>query len=326
MEKYILKDIFPGQEFLEEFLKDFPNISNIRSGDGLDNLINEFKEDILNLNLGSIQADGRLFNIQDYSLKKQTIRELIKDEESFSFRLENVQKDIKALFFIHRKINLAFHAKSNMNIYATSKNVQGLMPHKDVRDSLILQLDGKKKWNFPDLGKEVITNAGDFLFIPLGVKHRAETIQNSIHLTIAIDPKNIGNILKAGKFKDINDIKNITDKDLKKLEEDYKEFMIGERRLSYLTFKDHRPNYSNPVPNKDLSLNFTEILWIEELSEDEIEVCIKDSRLIFKGNSKELLVELFSKSSFRLNDYNDRLSDYLPVLKKLGEKQLIVEV
>jgi lysine-specific demethylase/histidyl-hydroxylase NO66 len=97
---------------------------------------------------------------------------------------------------------LGFPIKANA--YFTPPRAQGFKVHHDTHDTVILQIEGAKRWliyepqrtlplrneaNLPDsydrLASELSLTAGDTLYLPRGTPHCAETSdQPSLHLTL----------------------------------------------------------------------------------------------------------------------------------------------
>ena len=72
------------------------------------------------------------------------------------------------------------------NAYLTPPAAAGLAEHADLHDVLALQLHGCKTWWVEGLG-DVTMHPGDVMYVPRGVRHRAETAtEASLHLTIGI--------------------------------------------------------------------------------------------------------------------------------------------
>lgn len=72
------------------------------------------------------------------------------------------------------------------NAYLTPPDASGLAEHGDLHDVLALQLHGSKRWWVDGLG-DVTMHPGDVMYVPRGVRHRAETAtETSLHLTIGI--------------------------------------------------------------------------------------------------------------------------------------------
>jgi ribosomal protein L16 Arg81 hydroxylase len=101
--------------------------------------------------------------------------------------------------------------KVKANAYLTPANQKALSPHYDTHDVFVLQISGKKHWNFYDdtnfktpllnsfqpifqegqlTGKKEVTiEAGDLMYIPRGLPHEAYTSdESSLHLTIGVYP------------------------------------------------------------------------------------------------------------------------------------------
>jgi ribosomal protein L16 Arg81 hydroxylase len=99
-----------------------------------------------------------------------------------------------------------FGHKFQTNIYITPKHSQGFNVHYDTHDVFVMQVKGRKKWRLysenplvlPNklqefekgkythgpLSHELILNEGDLLYIPRGVMHDADTMDEmSIHIT-----------------------------------------------------------------------------------------------------------------------------------------------
>jgi hypothetical protein len=72
------------------------------------------------------------------------------------------------------------------NAYLTPPDAAGLAEHGDLHDVIALQLHGSKRWWIDGLG-DVTMRRGDVLYVPRGVRHRADTAtETSLHLTIGI--------------------------------------------------------------------------------------------------------------------------------------------
>ncbi|HSP28864.1 MAG TPA: cupin domain-containing protein, partial [Ilumatobacteraceae bacterium] len=72
------------------------------------------------------------------------------------------------------------------NAYLTPPNAVGLAEHSDLHDVLAVQLHGSKRWWVDGLG-DVAMRPGDVMYVPRGVRHRAETAtETSLHLTLGV--------------------------------------------------------------------------------------------------------------------------------------------
>ncbi|HSP29627.1 MAG TPA: cupin domain-containing protein, partial [Ilumatobacteraceae bacterium] len=88
------------------------------------------------------------------------------------------------------------------NAYLTPPNAVGLAEHSDLHDVLAVQLYGSKRWWVDGLG-DVAMRPGDVMYVPRGVRHRAETAtETSLHLTRGVSRVTarqvIDRILNAG--------------------------------------------------------------------------------------------------------------------------------
>lgn len=98
-------------------------------------------------------------------------------------------------------------ARSAANAYISFGEISGFGAHNDDHDVVVLQLDGRKHWQFfrapthsekatvrdmaivsqAELGEEVIVSAGDAMFIPKGTWHNVAALnEKSLHLTVSL--------------------------------------------------------------------------------------------------------------------------------------------
>ena len=98
--------------------------------------------------------------------------------------------------------------RTQTNIYLTPPRSQGFKPHWDSHDVFVLQVEGSKRWRFYAGGvhrplpghqfdpeqhlpgpveAEVTVSAGDTLYIPRGIMHAAEALdETSLHVTLGL--------------------------------------------------------------------------------------------------------------------------------------------
>ena len=104
--------------------------------------------------------------------------------------------------------------KVTANIYITPPYQKGFGLHFDKHDVFAVQLKGRKRWHlfeyntqenirlsndFLEKGKIIDVNIGEVLYVPEGLYHDVECLENhSIHLTIGINKK------ESTKIKKIN--------------------------------------------------------------------------------------------------------------------------
>lgn len=72
----------------------------------------------------------------------------------------------------------------SMSAYIAEVHSRAFSWHVDKWDSVILQLQGTKKFEIADQAS-IVLSPGDALFLPQDVEHRTHTIARSIHLSVA---------------------------------------------------------------------------------------------------------------------------------------------
>ncbi|MFV8627919.1 JmjC domain-containing protein [Ralstonia pseudosolanacearum] len=98
-------------------------------------------------------------------------------------------------------------AQSTANAYISFGSTSGFGPHNDDHDVVVLQLHGRKKWQFfrkkglgekatvehltsvtkTDRGEEIVVCAGDVMYVPKGTWHDVVALdEESLHLTISL--------------------------------------------------------------------------------------------------------------------------------------------
>ncbi|MCY4574591.1 MAG: hypothetical protein OXF01_17560 [Gemmatimonadetes bacterium] len=98
--------------------------------------------------------------------------------------------------------------RTQTNIYLTPPRSQGFKPHWDSHDVFVMQVEGSKRWRFYEGGTdrplpgqqfdperhlpgpvevEVTVSAGDTMYIPRGIMHAAESLdETSLHITLGL--------------------------------------------------------------------------------------------------------------------------------------------
>jgi hypothetical protein len=117
-----------------------------------------------------------------------------------------------------RALGLVLGKPVRANAYFTPPRAQGLEPHYDDHDVLVLQLHGSKRWRLhgeavkwprkpmvdalprefvkavPD---EVTLAPGDLLYLPRGFVHEAASMEtSSLHLTLSVQPATWANVFE----------------------------------------------------------------------------------------------------------------------------------
>lgn len=124
--------------------------------------------------------------------------------------LESINKDVNNTCAIMSKI---FEIKSTATAYITSPAASGLMPHSDEEEIFIVQTSGTKYWKYAerqdciarsaplprdalDMVNGILLKKGDYLCLPAGSPHAAETKEYaSIHITFSIEKQRYSSLL-----------------------------------------------------------------------------------------------------------------------------------
>ncbi len=147
------------------------------------------------------------YRLADGSLDLVGIRNDFAD--GYTIVVDGVERYVRAVATLSRSIEVELNFPIQVNAYITPPGSQGLVPHYDDHDVLILQVYGSKTWHLyngadvaphelrrddkavaidglpapTDLRLEV----GDVLYVPRGKVHAAETnSERSVHLTVGI--------------------------------------------------------------------------------------------------------------------------------------------
>jgi hypothetical protein len=150
------------------------------------------------------------YRLIDGSLDLDGIRNDFAD--GYTIVLDGVERYVHAIASLSHSIEAELNFPVKVNAYITPSVSQGLTPHYDTHDVLVLQVLGSKIWHLYDgvviPPRQILRNkdkalaiddllpptdlrldAGDVLYLPRGRVHAAETTSEpSIHLTVAIHP------------------------------------------------------------------------------------------------------------------------------------------
>ena len=148
------------------------------------------------------------YQLDDGSLDLVGIRNDFAD--GYTIVLDGVERHIRAIAALSQSIEVELNFPVQVNAYITPPRSQGLVPHFDDHDVLILQIQGSKTWHIYEgvdvppreiqrekdkaVGIEDLPSpidlqleAGDVLYLPRGKVHEAETnSEPSIHLTVGV--------------------------------------------------------------------------------------------------------------------------------------------
>jgi hypothetical protein len=147
------------------------------------------------------------YRLDDGSLDLVRIRDDFAD--GYTIVLDGVERYVRPIALLCQSIEVELNFPTQVNAYITPPGSQGLVPHYDDHDVLILQIQGSKIWhlyngaNVPPhemrrddktvasdglpLPTDLRLEVGDLLYLPRGRVHEAETTSEpSIHLTVGI--------------------------------------------------------------------------------------------------------------------------------------------
>ena len=150
------------------------------------------------------------YRLIDGSLDVVRIRNDFAD--GYTIVLGGVERFVRAIASLAHSIEVELNFPVQVNAYITPPATQGLIPHYDDHDVLILQIQGSKIWHLydgpdvpprelqPEKNKTVVIDGlplltdlclevGDVLYLPRGQVHAAETnSEPSAHLTVGFHP------------------------------------------------------------------------------------------------------------------------------------------
>ncbi|BAX94560.1 hypothetical protein MSG_04445 [Mycobacterium shigaense] len=186
--------LLPGSSAIEELLESYRHEpSGVRLVRGRDVKVGP---DCYRLIDGSLDVDGVR---NDFA-------------NGYTIVLDGVGRHVRAIASLSHSIEVELNFPVKVNVYITPPASQGLPPHYDSHDVLVLQVLGFKEWHLYDRvvvpPREIQRNkykvvaiedllpptdlrldAGDVLYLPRGRYHAAETTSEpSMHLTVAIEP------------------------------------------------------------------------------------------------------------------------------------------
>ena len=158
---------------------------------------------------GEDKKDPNSYRLVDGSLDLVGIRNDFAD--GYTIVLDGVERYVRAIASLSHSIEVELNFPIQVNAYITPPESQGLVPHYDEHDVLILQILGSKTWHLYDGvdvppheierarqgGCDAATSAsptdlrlevGDVLYLPRGRVHARGDRPRShrIHLTVGI--------------------------------------------------------------------------------------------------------------------------------------------
>jgi len=231
---------------------------------------------------------------------------IIRDVENLNRRLSELlhEFDTRGLTFRNRFINL----------YFTPANSQGFHTHYDNQEVIITQIFGTKKWStfYPSLecpvdnldldihntkkpSIEKVLRAGDSLYIPRGIYHHAETVdQSSCHLTFSLIPYTyMDAYLQAVKSKAKQEA--WLRKSWRDNHSDFKEMTIDIKDISHLNRQvKNQPSFEHFFKTANEKINENSFFCLSEFNmkieekDGLIFVCDSIGRYTFPAESKSI--------------------------------------
>lgn len=175
----------------------------------VDDLLARFRRDpsAVRLMRGKNKKGPESHRLVDGSLDLVGIRNDFAD--GYTIVLDGVDRHVRAIASLCRSIETELNFPTQVNAYLTPPGAQGLVPHYDDHDVLVLQVRGSKVWHlYPDadvrphqlrrddkavaidglsVPVDLRLEAGDLLYVPHGRVHEAETeSEPSVHLTVGV--------------------------------------------------------------------------------------------------------------------------------------------
>ena len=162
---------------------------------------------------GKTKSGPDSYRLVDGSLDLVRIRNDFAD--GYTIVLDGVERYVRAIASLAHSIEVELNFPVQVNAYITPPASQGLVPHYDDHDVLILQIQGSKIWHLYDgadvpphemqrdknkavaidglpLPTDLRLEVGDVLYLPRGRVHAAETTSEpSVHLTVGIHPPTV---------------------------------------------------------------------------------------------------------------------------------------
>lgn len=148
----------------------------------------------VSLTEGSIRliCQGRRVHARLYRRKNGLIDHTALDRvvrAGASLNLPRVEDYSNRVLALTRELERSFGHAVQANLYLTPGRGRGLGLHCDPHDVLVLQLRGRKQWEFEHAPAHVVL-PGDWLYVPTSVRHAAHNgaDERSAHLSLGFHP------------------------------------------------------------------------------------------------------------------------------------------
>lgn len=208
------------EDFFEQYWEQKPLHISRSSSNPFDAMISiEVIEELLStnaLNFPTIQLShaGQSIPVADYTDGDSLIvssRVQERYQAGSTIVISHAHRLVANLMTLCRSIEKSMMMRCQTNVYLSPAGNQGFNPHYDTHDVFILQVSGKKTFNFysssaslpsssdrfnskihtiGEKTEEVQLGAGDTLYIPRGIVHDAvaDTDEPSLHITLGVYP------------------------------------------------------------------------------------------------------------------------------------------
>ncbi|BCZ23055.1 cupin domain-containing protein [Mycobacterium senriense] len=205
--------------------------SLLQASSAVEELLELFRRDPSTVHLlrGKHRKSGSdSYQLADGSLDLAGIRNDFAD--GYTIVMGGVERYVRTIASLAHSIEVELNFPIQINAYITPPATQGLVPHYDDHDVMILQIQGSKIWHLydapevpprelqPEKDKTVVIDnlplltdlrleVGDALYLPRGKVHAAETnSEASAHLTVGFHPPTMLQLaiaaLKSQRFHD----------------------------------------------------------------------------------------------------------------------------
>ncbi len=176
---------------------------------------------------------GQTISVAEYTDENSKIvanRVADRFQQGSTIVLSQAQNLRAELMHLCRQVQVSFGMRCQTNVYLSPAGNQGFNPHFDTHDVFILQVSGKKTFNFYSGGEHLPTSAdrfnsdvhkvgdkteaielsaGDTLYIPRGMVHDAvaDDQEASLHITLGVYPilihELLSEVLQVGVSRNI---------------------------------------------------------------------------------------------------------------------------
>ena len=169
-----------------------------------------------------LSQSGQTIPVSDYADGSNVIlnnRIIERYRSGSTIVVSQAQELVASLMTLCRSVQASLMMRCQTNVYLSPAGNQGFNPHYDTHDVFILQVSGRKTFNFysaaaefptsadrfnrdvheiGDKTEEIALSAGDTLYIPRGFIHDAiaDSSEPSLHITLGVYPVLLHTLIK----------------------------------------------------------------------------------------------------------------------------------